>query len=324
MLEYVSSSSFSLRALSLQLCTSIDLNMGNTLSSFSCCANADDAREVTEVFSVSSSFSAGFLTDLDSDQYCSDSFKFGSRYHCEHCLRGVDPWLGAAATWPPRNMLSGAWRYSPSPSAEMLPENRDSSSSTPVDDEADNEEWVSGVPLADCCSGSSEGLSTSSPIVSVDDEEINEDVTEDDILKGHDTSASFLPATPDAVVGDVDAALVPPDLGAVATGQLRDDDVVSAAIFLPVFLLMFAGGAEYLPGDVLHEEDVNVGDAGAEFPEEVNNGLLGDEDAAPLPPQAGHGEVLIPEVVPEVVQEMEEDPRWYNGFLDFASSDSDV
>ena len=87
---------------------------------------------------------------------------------------------------------------------------------------------------------------------------------------------------------------------------------------------MFAGGAEYLPGDVLHEEDVNVGDAGAEFPEEVNNGLLGDEDAAPLPPQAGHGEVLIPEVVPEVVQEMEEDPRWYNGFLDFASSDSDV
>ena len=116
-------------------------------------------------------------------------------------------------------------------------------------------------------------------------------------------------------------ALVPPDLGAVATGQLRDDDVVSAAIFLPVFLLMFAGGAEYLPGDVLHEEDVNVGDAGAEFPEEVNNGLLGDEDAAPLPPQAGHGEVLIP----EVVQEMEEDPRWYNGFLDdFARSDSDI
>ena len=166
MLEYVSSSSFSLRALSLQLCTSIDLNMGNTLSSFSCCANADDAREVTEVFSVSSSLSTGFLTDLNSDQHCSDSFEVGVRYHCEHCLCGVDPWLGAAATWPPRNMLSGTWRSSPSPSAEMLPENRDevvsttplsgccpsssggdSSPSTSAYNEADNEEWVSGVTL---------------------------------------------------------------------------------------------------------------------------------------------------------------------------------
>ena len=117
----------------------------------------------------------------------------------------------------------------------------------------------------------------------MDDEESNEDVADEDILNGHDTSASLLPATPDAGVGDVDVALVPPVLGAVATGQLGDDDVVAVAIFLPVFLLMLAGGVEYLPGEVLHGEGVNDGGAGADFPEVVNNGLLCDEDAALLP-----------------------------------------
>ena len=107
----------------------------------------------------------------------------------------------------------------------------------------------------------------------------------------------------------------------MATGQLGDDDVVAAAIFLPVFLFMLAGCVEYLPGEVLHGEGVNDGGAGADFPEVVNNGLLCDEDAALLPLQAGHGGVLVP----EVVQEIEEDPRWYNGFLDdFARSDSDI